>query len=37
MIINETEHEIRRASERLYVALSSVLNGDLGLINEIWS
>jgi ketosteroid isomerase-like protein len=37
LVINETEDEVRQASERFYVALNSVLNGDLGPMVEVWS
>ena len=37
MVINETEDEVRQASERFYVALNSVLNGDLRPMVEVWS
>jgi len=37
LVINETEDEVRQASERFYVALNSVLNGDLRPMVEVWS
>jgi len=37
LVINETEDEVRQASERFYVALNSVLNGDLRPMMEVWS
>jgi ketosteroid isomerase-like protein len=37
LVINETEDEVRQASERFYVALNSVLNGGLRPMVEVWS
>jgi hypothetical protein len=37
LVINETEDEVRQASERFCVALNSVLNGDLRPMVEVWS
>jgi len=32
-----TENEVRKASEKFYAALNRMVNGDAGLLVDIWS